>query len=233
MSFTTTFALVTLTILALAPQAQAQSDQADRIRESRTVFDEIMAAPDKAIPGSVLEKAEAIAIFPSTLKGGFIVGGHRGRGILSVRQRESGTWSPPAFLTLTGASFGAQIGGQAVDIVLVIMNRRGVENLLRNQFKIGGDASAAVGPVGRSAEASTDVQMRAEILSYSRARGLFAGVSLNGSSIREDQDANRDFYGQRFRTRQVVLDGQAKTPQSPEVVDQWLGALKAHIPNVR
>jgi lipid-binding SYLF domain-containing protein len=211
----------------------AQSDQADRIREARTVFEEIMAAPDRAIPASVLDKAEAIAIFPGTLKGGFIVGGHRGRGILSVRNREAGTWSPPAFLTLTGASFGAQIGGQAVDIVLVIMNRRGVENLLRNQFKIGGDASAAIGPVGRSAEASTDVQMRAEILSYSRARGLFAGVSVNGSSIREDRDSNEEFYGQRFRTRQVVLDGQATSPQSTEAVEQWTGSLKTHIPNVR
>jgi len=136
-------------------------------------------------------------------------------------------------LTLTGASFGAQIGGQAVDVVLVIMNRRGLENLLRNQFKIGGDASVAVGPVGRTAEAATDVQLRAEILSYSRSRGLFAGVSLNGSSIREDRDSNEEFYGQRFRTRQIVLDGQANTPQSAEALDQWLGALKTHIPAVR
>ena len=229
MPSTTTLAFVTLSFLALAPPARAQSDQADRIRESRTVFDEIMNAPDKAIPGSVLDRAEAIAIFPSTLKGGFIVGGHRGRGVLSVRNREDATWSPPAFLSLTGASFGAQIGGQAVDIVLVIMNRRGVENLLRNQFKIGGDASAAVGPVGRTAEASTDIQLRAEILSYSRARGLFAGVSVNGSSIREDRDANEAFYGQPFRTRQVVLDGQAKTPQSADAVEQWIGTLKGHI----
>ncbi|RPI54375.1 MAG: hypothetical protein EHM55_10985 [Acidobacteria bacterium] len=225
--------LVTLSLLVFAPRAHAQSDQADRIREARTVFDEIMNAPDRAIPASVLEKAEAIAIFPSTLKGGFIFGGHRGRGVVSVRSQESGAWSPPAFLTLTGASFGAQIGGQAVDVVLVIMNRRGLENLLRNQFKIGGDASVAVGPVGRTAEAATDVQLRAEILSYSRARGLFAGVSLNGSSIREDRDSNEEFYGQPFRTRQVVLDGQAKTPQAPEIVEQWIGALRAHIPNVK
>jgi len=226
-------AFVALTLMLLAPPAHAQSDQADRIREARTVFDEIMKAPDRAVPSSVLEKAEAIAIFPSTIKGGFIVAGHRGRGVLSVRDRQSGAWSPPAFLTLTGASFGAQIGGQAVDVVLVIMNRRGLENLLRNQFKIGGDASVAVGPVGRTAEAATDVQLRAEILSYSRSRGLFAGVSLNGSSIREDRDSNEEFYGQRFRTRQIVLDGQANTPQSAEALDQWLGALKTHIPAVR
>jgi len=229
----TPLAFVALTLMLLAPPAHAQSDQADRIREARTVFDEIMKAPDRAVPSSVLEKAEAIAIFPSTIKGGFIVAGHRGRGVLSVRDRQSGAWSPPAFLTLTGASFGAQIGGQAVDVVLVIMNRRGLENLLRNQFKIGGDASVAVGPVGRTAEAATDVQLRAEILSYSRSRGLFAGVSLNGSSIREDRDSNEEFYGQRFRTRQIVLDGQANTPQSAEALDQWLGALKTHIPAVR
>jgi lipid-binding SYLF domain-containing protein len=233
MRLTFTLVLFSLCLCLPAAPAHAQSDQADRIRESRTVFEEIMAAPDRAIPASVLEKAEAIAVFPSTLKGGFIVGGHRGRGVLSVRHRDNGTWSAPAFLSLTGASFGAQIGGQAVDIVLVLMNRRGVENLLRNQFKIGGDASAAVGPVGRSAEAATDVQMRAEILSYSRARGLFAGVSLNGSSIREDRDSNEDFYGQRFQTRQIVLDGQAKTPQSAEAVEQWLTTLRTHIPDVR
>lgn len=229
MTNTMTLALVTLSALTFAAPARAQSDQADRLREARTVFEEIMKAPDRAIPRSVLAKAEAIAIFPSTLKGGFIVGGHRGRGVLSVRNRDTREWSSPAFLSLTGASFGAQIGGQAVDIVLVIMNRRGLENLLRNQFKIGGDVSAAVGPVGRSAEASTDVQMRAEILSYSRARGLFAGVSLNGTSVREDRDSNEAFYGQPFRTRQVVLDGQAKTPQSADAVRQWLGALNAHI----
>jgi lipid-binding SYLF domain-containing protein len=222
-------AVAVLAVLTFASPARAQSDQADRIREARTVFEEIMKAPDRAIPGSVLDKAEAIAIFPSTLKGGFIVGGHRGRGVISVRNRDLGEWSSPAFLSLTGASFGAQIGGQAVDIVLVIMNRRGLENLLRNQFKIGGDASAAVGPVGRSAEASTDVQMRAEILSYSRARGLFAGVSLNGTSVREDRDSNEVFYGRPFRTRQVVLDGEAKEPQSPDAVKQWLGTLNARI----
>jgi lipid-binding SYLF domain-containing protein len=181
----------------------------------------------------VLAKAEALAIFPSTLRGGFIVGGHHGRGVLSARSQDKRAWSSPAFLSLTGGSFGAQIGGQAIDIVLVIMNRRGLENLLKNQFKIGGDASAAVGPVGRSAEASTDVQMRAEILSYSRARGLFAGISLNGSSIREDRDSNEAFYGQRLRTRQVVLDGEATTPHSPEAVQAWFAALKPHFPAVK
>lgn len=208
---------------------RAQSDQADRIREAATVFREIMRAPDSAIPGSVLGRAEAIAIFPSTLKGGFVFGGHRGKGIISVRDQSTGTWSTPAFLTLTGGSFGAQIGGQAVDVVLVIVNRRGLEQLLQNQFKIGAGASATAGPVGRDAEASTDIQLRAEILSYSRSRGLFAGLTIRGSSIREDRDSNEDFYGRRMRTRQIVLDGEAGTPESREAVTNWLEVLKEFV----
>jgi len=217
-------ALVLLAILTVpATSTRAQSDEAARIREAATVFSEIMNAPDKAIPRSVLQKAEAIAVFPSTLKGGFIFGGHRGRGIISGHDRASGAWSPPAFLTLTGASFGAQIGGEAVDLVLVVMSRRGLENLLRNQFKIGGDAAVAAGPLGRDAEASTDIQMRAEILSYSRSRGLFAGVTLKGSSISQDRDANERFYGVAHRSRDIVLDGRASA-KSP--VGVWIDTLK-------
>jgi lipid-binding SYLF domain-containing protein len=221
-----TLALVALTLLAVPPAIRAQSDQADRVRESATVFEEIMTAEDKAIPSSILDKAEGIAVFPSTVKGGFIFGAHRGRGVISARDVKSGTWSAPAFLTLTGGSFGAQIGGQSVDVVLVIMNRRGLERLLENQFKIGADASIAGGPVGRYAEASTDLQLRAEILSYSRTRGLFVGMTLQGSTIREDGDSNEAFYGRPFRTREIVLDGKATTPQSSDAVDRWIGVLK-------
>jgi len=219
-------ALVLLAVLTLpAAAAKAQSDEAARIREATTVFSEIMDAPDQAIPMSVLEKAEAVAVFPGTLKGGFIFGGHRGRGIISGHDRETDSWSPPAFLTLTGASFGAQIGGEAVDLVLVVMNRRGLENLLRNQFKIGGDAAVAAGPLGRDAEASTDIQMRAEILSYSRSRGLFAGVTLKGSSISQDRDANERFYGVAHRTRDIVLDGRA---QAKPPAGAWIDLLKKY-----
>lgn len=207
-----------------AAPALAQSDQAERVREAGVVLNEIMAASDKSIPTSILEKAEAIAVFPSTVKGAFIVGAQRGRGVISVRD-VSGGWSMPAFLTLTGGSVGFQIGGQAVDIVLVVMNRRGVENLLMNQFEIGGEASATAGPVGRDTAASTDVQLRAQMLSYSRSRGLFAGVSLKGAAIRQDQDANNSFYGSRFRTRDIVLDGKATMPESAEAIAQWHGAL--------
>lgn len=214
-----------LTLATPAATAFAQSNEADRIRESATVFSEIMSAPDRAVPRSVLENAEAIAVFPGTLKGGFIFGGHRGRGILSGHDRATGDWSPPAFLTLTGASFGAQIGGESVDLVLVVMSRRGLENLLRNQFKIGADAAIAAGPIGRDAEASTDIQMRAEILSYSRARGLFAGVTLKGSSISQDRDANERFYGVAHRSRDIVLDGRARA-KSP--VGVWIDTLKRY-----
>jgi lipid-binding SYLF domain-containing protein len=179
-----------------------------------------MAAEDKAIPRAILGKAQGIAIFPDTVKAGFIVGGSRGRGVLSARS-ESG-WSAPAFLTLTGGSFGLQIGGQAADIILVINDRRGLENLVRNQFKIGADASVAAGPVGRDAQAATDIQLRAQILSYSRARGLFAGVTINGSTVRNDRDANERFYGRRLDARDIVFSGSGN---APEPVGAWLDAL--------
>src|SRR5262249_39409834 len=150
-----------------------------------------------------LEKAQAIAVFPDTIKGGLGIGAQRGHGILSARNA-NGTWTSPAFFTLTGGSFGLQIGAQAIDHVLVIMNKRGLDNLLGNEFKVGADASVAAGPVGRGAEAATDIQMRAEILSYSRARGLFAGVSLNGTAIREDEDADKAFYGRQIRNREII-----------------------------
>jgi lipid-binding SYLF domain-containing protein len=187
----------------------AQSDEADRIRESAQVLNEIMNAPDSGIPRSVLDGAEGIAVFPGTVRGGFIVGAERGRGIPSVKNRAGNGWSPPAFLTITGGSFGPQVGVRATDLVLIIQNRRGLESLMRNTFKIGAAAGATAGPVGRDAQAATDIQMRAEILSYSRSRGLFAGATIEGSTIRPDLDANARFYGRRWTTREIVLDGRA------------------------
>ena len=146
----------------------------------------------------------------------------RGRGILSARDKKNGGWSSPAFLTITGGSIGAQFGAQAIDLVLVINNQRGLEQLVKNQFKIGADAAVAAGPVGRDASASTDIQMRAQILSYSRARGLFAGVTINGSTIRQDRDANERYYGTAYRTGQIVFDGLGGVP---EPVGAWKAAL--------
>ena len=216
--------------LAFSAPLLAQTEEAERIVVSTRVLAEIMDAPDAAIPGAVLESAEAIAVFPSTLKAGFIFGGHRGRGVISARREGTGGWSVPAFLTLTGGSFGLQIGGQSVDVVLVIMNRRGLEKLLQSEFKIGGDASAVVGPLGRDLEASTDILLQAEILSYSRTRGLFAGVSLKGSTIRADTDANERFYGDALDSQEVVLDQKAGEPHDPDVVSALQAALAGYAP---
>ena len=188
--------------------AQA-NDEAERIDEAITVLHEIMSAPDASIPEALLERSVAVAIFPSTVRAGFFLGGQRGRGFIAGRDEETGAWSPPAFLTLTGGSIGLQVGAQSVDIILLIQNRRGLSRLLDNQFKLGGDASAVVGPVGRTVEASTDLQMTAEILSYSRSRGVFAGVTLGGATLRADRDANERFYGERLDSKRIVLDGVA------------------------
>jgi lipid-binding SYLF domain-containing protein len=206
----------------LGAQPASPEDEVKRINDAVTVLDEIMAAADKSLPRSVMEKAEGIAVFPSLLKGGLGIGGQRGHGVLSVRDKKNGGWSSPAFLTITGGSVGAQIGFQAIDLVLIINNERGLEQLVKNQFKLGADAGVAAGPVGRDASASTDLQMRAQILSYSRSRGLFAGVTLNGSTIRQDRDANERFYGTAYRTGQIVFDGLAG---APEPTPAWQATL--------
>src|SRR5215213_373546 len=183
---------VLLSALAAATMTVAAApgkDESKRVAAATTVLNEMMRASDKGIPASILEKAEAIAIFPGVKKAGFVIGGQWGRGVISVKDAVTRNWSSPAFLTLTGGSVGAQIGGSEIDVILVIMNRSGVENLLSNQVKLGAEVSAAAGPVGRAGEASTDLQMEAQILSYSRSRGLFAGASVNGSMIKEDVDA--------------------------------------------
>ena len=210
-----------LTSLPAVPLARQDSDEARRVRDASLVFGEIMGADDRGIPRSILSEAEGIAVFPGMVRGGFIVGGMRGRGILS--SRNNGEWSPPAFLTLTGGSFGLQIGGQAVDLILVINDRRGLENLVANQFKLGADVAVAAGPVGRDAQAATDLQLRAQILSYSRSRGLFAGVTVNGSTVRQDRDANERFYGQALETKQVVFG--AGPGSHPEPTAGWLAVL--------
>ena len=214
--------VVALSIATLSAQS---SDETRRINDAVLVLQEIMAAGDKAVPQSIMEKAAGIAVFPSLLKGGFVVGGQRGHGVLSVRNKKDGTWSAPAFLTITGGSIGAQIGGQAVDLILIVQNDRGLEQLVKNQFKLGAEAGVAAGPVGREAAAATDIQMRAQILSYSRARGLFAGITLNGATIRQDRDANERFYGTAYRTGQIVFDGLGG---SPAPAAAWREALATY-----
>ena len=224
MRFSLLPALLALTLAQSIASAQpSDSSEAARLREAVTVFNEIMGAEDQSIPRSIITKAEGIAIFPNTIKGGFIVGAQRGRGVISARTADG--WSSPAFMTITGGSVGLQIGGQSADLVLVIMQRRGLESLVKNQFKLGADAAVAAGPVGRDAQASTDLQLRAEILSYSRARGLFAGVTINGSTFRADRDANERFYGKRVDTSQIVLQGMGDT-RAP--VPDWIDVLNRY-----
>jgi lipid-binding SYLF domain-containing protein len=213
-----------LLIVALASTVLAaqMTGEALRVANATKVLDEVMGAADKGVPSSIMESALGIAVFPSLLKGGLVFGAQRGRGILSVRDKKGGGWSSPAFLTITGGSFGAQIGGQSIDLILVIKDQTGLEQLVQNQFKIGADASVAAGPVGRDASAATDIQMRAKILSYSRSRGLFAGVTLNGSTIRQDRDANDRFYGMGYRTGQIVFDGLGG---APDPVGAWKASL--------
>lgn len=183
----------------------------DRIQAAATVIDEIESAPDTGIPEDVLGSAECVAVVPSLMKGGFIVAANYGRGVASCRTPNG--WSAPAFLFTSGGSVGFQIGGQAIDLVMLIMNKDGMKNLLSSEFKLGADASVAAGPVGRHAAADTDWKLRAQVLTYSRTRGVFAGISLDGAVIKQDKNATREFYGRMvpFRTS---LTGKVEAPQN-------------------
>jgi lipid-binding SYLF domain-containing protein len=183
------------------------------VDSAATVLTEIMATPDKGIPSEILGSAKCVAVVPSLLKGGFVVGGAHGRGMATCRLANG--WSAPAPLTTTGGSIGLQIGGQAVDLVMVVMNDRGMQALLSSKFKLGADASVAAGPVGRHAEGATDWKLRAEVLTYSRARGLFAGISFNGAVIKQDEDATRELYG-RMVDFKTILTGSVASPQAAE-----------------
>jgi len=195
--------------LCAADETGRESKAADRAQAAAEVLNEIQGAPDKGIPQEVLGSAECVAVVPSMLKGGFIVGGKYGRGLASCRSAKG--WSAPAFFVVTGGSFGFQIGGQAVDLVMLIMNKDGMKHLLSSQFALGADASVAAGPVGRHAEGNTDWKMRSEVLTYSRARGLFAGVSLNGAVIKQDKDSTREFYGHMV-SFPASLQGEVEAP---------------------
>jgi SH3 domain-containing YSC84-like protein 1 len=189
--------------------ADEETKASERMQAAAEVLTDIQGAPDKGIPQEVLGSAECVAVVPSMLKGGFIVGAKYGRGLASCRTEKG--WSAPAFFVVTGGSFGFQIGGQAVDLVMLIMNKDGMRHLLSSEFALGADASVAAGPVGRHAEGNTDWKMRAEVLTYSRARGLFAGVSLNGASIKQDKDSTREFYG-RMVPFKTALTGEIDPP---------------------
>src|SRR5579864_9819983 len=196
-----------------AAQRADESKAVDRVRAAAEVVDEIMSAPDKGIPMEVMGSAQCVAVVPSMLKGGFIFGGRYGRGVASCRTPKG--WSAPAFFTIKGGSFGFQIGGQAVDLIMLVMNEKGMRNLLSSKFQVGADASAAAGPIGRHAEGSTDWKMRSEVLTYSRARGAFAGVTLNGAVIKQDDDETRVLYGKLVPFADI-LTGKVPVPRGAE-----------------
>jgi lipid-binding SYLF domain-containing protein len=209
-----------------ALSAQRPTDEVERIEDSIEVLRELTAQPDDGIPQYLLQRAEAIVVIPEMIRGGFVFGAKHGRGIVSVRDHGREVWSPPAFVAMTGGSVGWQIGAQSVDLVLLVMNRRGVDQLLSDRFTVGGELSVVAGPVGRTANAATDVGLESQILAYSRARGLFAGATLEGVSIRADSEANEDFYGRRLTLRQIALDG-APNSRPPIIMTQWFDTLRA------
>ncbi len=197
----------------LALPAQAGNKEADRVENSGRVLKEILNIPDN-IPQELLDKAECVIVIPSVLKFAIGFGGSYGRGVMTCRtgQHFTGPWSAPSMIALEGGSFGLQLGGDATDFVLLVMNQRGAESIMSSKVKLGAEAAAAAGPKGRDASAATDAAMRAEILTYSRARGLFAGISLEGSTLRPDGDANQHLYGRKIKAQEIIREGKAAAP---------------------
>lgn len=184
------------------------------VDESGKVLSEVQQMPDQSIPEDLLRQCAAIAIFPSTVSAGLGIGGKYGQGIIMVKQDKTNRWSAPAVFTIAGGSIGLQIGGQATDFILLIMNRRSVDGILQGKFKLGADAAVSAGPVGRNAEASADIQMKGGILSYSRSRGLFAGVKLAGDVMAQHWDANKELYGKGLSAKEILIDNKGSMPKS-------------------
>ena len=199
------------TMLAVSAPVLATSTD-NRARDATEVMVEILNIPENSIPAHMLHDAEAIAVLPDVIKAGFVIGGKHGRGLISVRGAD-GAWSNPSFISLTGGSFGFQAGVQSADVILVFRSKRGVDSIVNGKFTLGADASVAAGPVGRNAQASTDAQLKAEILSYSRARGLFAGVSIDGAALQIDQKSNQQAYGHNVTAR-AIFEGRSPHPSA-------------------
>jgi len=215
---------VSLTGIAWAGPREATQD---RLEHAGAVLREVMAAPDRGIPEEVMRHAKCIAVVPHLLKGGFVIGAENGRGVATCRT-ENG-WSAPAFFTLSGGNFGFQIGVEGIDLVMVIQGDKGFEHLVNSKFEIGGDASAAAGPVGRHASADTDWKLNTEVLTYSRARGIFAGVALDGAVIRRDDDSTEAIYGHEIPTRRILMGAVAPTPPAQPFLDAVMSAkVQAH-----
>ena len=220
--------LVAQLSMPVAALAADKTKDEDRVRNSGAVLKEILDIPDD-IPQDLLDKADCVVVYPSVVKAAFIFGGSYGRGLMTCRKGNNfqGPWGPPTMMALEGGSFGFQLGGQATDFVLLVMNESGARGILSGKVKLGGDASIAAGPVGRDASAETDVTLRSEILSYSRARGLFAGISLEGSTIRPDNSANQAIYGRKLEASQIVLADEVPIPAAAQ---QLVSTLDAKTP---
>jgi SH3 domain-containing YSC84-like protein 1 len=222
------FNCLCLTLMLAAPMVAQQKEQ-KRIQDSYQVLREIIGMPDKGIPQDLLDKAECVVIYPSVKKAAFVVGGEYGRGIITCRTGPNlhGPWSAPAMFALEGGSFGFQIGGEATDFVLLVMNDAGAKSVMSSKVKLGADASVAAGPVGRTTSAETDVVMKAEILSWSRSRGVFGGVSLEGSTMRSDDGANKALYGKELTAKEIVFE---KKVPPPPAASQLLALLQKTSP---
>lgn len=217
------YLLFAVTVL-LALSSFAQKKQDERLQQSYNVLKEILGTPDKGIPRDLLDKAECVVVYPSVKKAGFGVGASYGRGAITCRTGADfrGPWSAPAMFALEGASIGFQIGAQATDYVLLVMNEKGANSVMSSKVKLGADASAAAGPVGRTSSAETDIAMKAEILSWSRSRGVFGGVSLEGSTMRSDDSDNKDLYGKELSAKEIVREGKVQTPDSGKALIELL-----------
>jgi lipid-binding SYLF domain-containing protein len=218
------FIVTTLALLMLSGTAAAkdESREAERLQKAAEVINEVMGTPEKGIPRDLLNKAVCVGIIPSEKKLALGVGGSFGRGALVCRRGGNGPWGAPSMFTVGGANIGFQLGGQATDFVLVVMNAKGAKKLVQSQIKLGADASVAGGPVGRSAEGATDVQMQAEILTYSRSRGLFAGLSLDGQVVKQDNDGNERLYGRKVDPKDILFKGTVGTPAAARPLDAAL-----------
>jgi len=220
------FLALSISTVSFAQSKSDIKDETEQAQKAATVFTEIMGTPDKGIPQDLFDSASCVAVFPEVLKAGFIVGGQGGRGVASCRSGSG--WSSPAFFNLGGGSVGLQIGAQATDFILLFMNKDGMKSLLSDSFTVGGDASVAAGPVGREAGAATDAKLNAQILSYSRSKGLFAGLELKGVVIKPDKDDMKDVYGPGVTAKDIlVADSKVKTPEAVRVFPTTLGRYSA------
>jgi len=217
--------LAALLAATTAVSAEVTKGQRDRLTEAAVVLDEIRSASDKSIPEELWEKASCVAVIPSVKKGAFIVGGEYGKGVVSCREGKN--WSAPSFVQLEKGSIGFQLGGETIDLVLLVMNEHGMKRLLEDKVTLGGEASVAGGPVGRDVRAMTDAQLKAEMLSYSRAQGLFAGVNLSGGVLAPDKDDNRDLYGREVSPKDILV---GKNVTTPAAAQRFMAALKRTIP---